>query len=166
MNKKYLFSLTKTVLKLAENIVQFYNSQSDYGFVKNMLKKMEITLMEVKGQWESPAADVFLIDQSTEFYRVWNAIHFMMNIPSNSQDKSLRELFGDSLHWVGAAFICLLGQRHRFEMFDMTKHLQCVFTVEKKENSVNEIVEIMENAKFNSYLLSEAFDYVSFTLNK
>lgn len=168
----------QTLCNISETIIDFYNSQNEMSLVKMVLKRLQSILQATRSNWEgapTPNSDVFSIDQSTEFYRIWIVFHFVMCFNSGGQEKALRELFGDGLHWAGCAFMVLLNQRERYEMFDITQHLLCVNSVEKKEpqnpkekdqQNNTELSEFLENARYNVLLQKQVFDMIEIALSK
>lgn len=64
------------------------------------------------------------MDTTSEFYRLWSALQFVVCVPPTSEnDMSCHELFGDGLMWAGCTIIHFLQQQKRFETFDFSYHI-------------------------------------------
>jgi len=106
---------------------KFYRpSDENHSLFKSVLQRFSFILNIVRGEWSGQAPDngVINVDSSTEFYRLWSALQFVICWPlSNENDKSFHELFGDGLMWAGCSLIHFLGQQYRFELFDFCYHI-------------------------------------------
>eukprot|EP00026_Physarum_polycephalum_P001363 Phypoly_transcript_01364.p1 GENE.Phypoly_transcript_01364~~Phypoly_transcript_01364.p1 ORF type:complete len:1135 (+),score=191.05 Phypoly_transcript_01364:297-3407(+) len=93
---------------------------------KSVLARIDAMLTPVRAEWLGTPPDNGLIpvDSTSEFYRLWSALQFVVCVPSNSEnDMSCHELFGDGLMWAGATIIHFLQQQNRFEAFDFSYHI-------------------------------------------
>ncbi|EGC37325.1 Rac-binding component of scar regulatory complex [Dictyostelium purpureum] len=106
---------------------KFYRpSENNFSLFKSFLQRFSSILSIVRHDWSGQAPDngVICVDSSTEFYRLWSALQFVICWPlSNENDKSFHELFGDGLMWAGCSLIHFLGQQYRFELFDFCYHI-------------------------------------------
>ncbi|KAN0039438.1 hypothetical protein ACTA71_001632 [Dictyostelium dimigraforme] len=106
---------------------KFYRpSEQNFSLFKSVLQRFSSILNIVRHDWSGAPPDngVICVDSSTEFYRLWSALQFVICWPlSNENDKSFHELFGDGLMWAGCSLIHFLGQQYRFELFDFCYHI-------------------------------------------
>jgi len=92
---------------------------------KSVLQKIDLMLGPVRAEWSGSAPEngVMNADTTSEFYRIWSALQFVVCLPTSENDASCHELFGDGLMWAGCTMIHFLGQKHRFEVFDFSYHI-------------------------------------------
>lgn len=71
-----------------------------------------------------PENGVIAVDYTTEFYRLWSALQYVICFPPTSEnDASCHELFGDGVMWAGCTIMHFLDQRRKFEVFDFAYHI-------------------------------------------
>lgn len=108
---------------------------------KSVLSRIDTILNPIRAEWigsmfcfvfvlfclliyYADSTEVLPIDVTSEFYRLWSALQFVVCVPPmNENDASYHELFGDGLMWAGCTVIHFLGQQHRFETLDFSYHI-------------------------------------------
>jgi cytoplasmic FMR1 interacting protein len=105
---------------------QFYRPANTYtSLFKSVLHRINDMLGSVRDEWSGTAPEngVVCVDTSSEFYRLWSALQFVVCLPTSEGDASPHELFGDGLMWAGCTIIHFLGQQHRFDLLDFSYHI-------------------------------------------
>eukprot|EP01111_Echinosteliopsis_oligospora_P015952 TRINITY_DN6483_c0_g1_i1.p1 TRINITY_DN6483_c0_g1~~TRINITY_DN6483_c0_g1_i1.p1 ORF type:complete len:1368 (+),score=367.50 TRINITY_DN6483_c0_g1_i1:181-4284(+) len=92
---------------------------------KSVLHRVNAMLNPVRAEWSGATPDngIIAVDQTTEFYRLWSALQFVICFPADPNDFSNHEIFGDGLMWAGCTIIHFLGQQKRFDLFDFCYHI-------------------------------------------
>ncbi|KCV67791.1 hypothetical protein H696_05733 [Fonticula alba] len=92
----------------------------------SFLASLSEALDSTRSEWlgATPSNDVLEVDMSKEYYRIWSACQFTFCTPPiTASGSTTRESFGEGLQFGGLVFIYLLGQQHRFDVFDFSYHL-------------------------------------------
>ncbi|XP_033631530.1 cytoplasmic FMR1-interacting protein 1-like isoform X1 [Asterias rubens] len=110
------------------------------------LTMFEIILHRIKGflsdtilQGPEPANGVMIIDECSEFHRLWSAFQFVYCLPLKEHNFTPEESYGEGLNWAGCALITLLGQQKRFEALDFCYHILRVQKVDGVDADINGI---------------------------
>eukprot|EP01113_Clastostelium_recurvatum_P001498 TRINITY_DN1060_c0_g1_i3.p1 TRINITY_DN1060_c0_g1~~TRINITY_DN1060_c0_g1_i3.p1 ORF type:complete len:1328 (-),score=521.15 TRINITY_DN1060_c0_g1_i3:101-4084(-) len=105
---------------------------------KSVLQRINHMLAPVRDEWMGTDTGYIPIDSTTEFYRLWSALQFVVCTPPDEvappapgappvapvpAEPSVHELFGDGLFWAGSTIIHFLGQQQRFETFDFCYYI-------------------------------------------
>jgi len=105
---------------------KFYRpATQNVSLFKSVLQRISSMLDSVRGEWAgSPDQNVIMVvENTTEFYRLWSALQFVCCLPTGDNELSNHELFGDGLFWAGCSIIHFLNQQMRFEVFDFSYHI-------------------------------------------
>jgi len=120
---------------IQEIIVNAWRSQSFYrpdlsltsgSLFTAALRRIDAMMDHVRAEWcgGPPDNGVLSVDSTTEFYRLWSALQFVIcDPPASENDASCLELFGDGLIWAGCTIIHFLDQQRRFDSFDFAYHI-------------------------------------------
>lgn len=100
-------------------------SRSTFKYALETMKEQLRSKIDMFGEGASSHDTVFPVEHTTEFYRVWSAIQFIICYPVTNGPSPL-ELFGDGILWAGSAIIYLLGQLNRFQVLDFCAHTRNV----------------------------------------
>ncbi|KAI8914667.1 cytoplasmic fragile-X interacting family-domain-containing protein [Gorgonomyces haynaldii] len=93
--------------------------------VKQMMQDLRQSC-QVLSEWEKQN------QKEKQFFRIWNAIQFVLCVPSVSGDRNIRELFGDAIFLAGAALTHVLKQTQQLKMVN---HLTKLILLNSKEQS-------------------------------
>lgn len=88
-----------------------------------------------------------VVENTTEFYRLWSALQFVCCLPTGDNELSNHELFGDGLFWAGCTIMHFLNQQMRFEVFDFSYHILNV-----EEGSPNPCANPVRHISYNQML--------------
>ena len=79
---------------------------------------------------ETSDAEMTGADGTRAFHRVWSAVQFLFcTAPYETEAGTLDNfsLFGEGVPLAGCFLLHVLGQRHRFELFDFSSHVHSVY---------------------------------------
>eukprot|EP00002_Diphylleia_rotans_P029065 TRINITY_DN588_c0_g1_i6.p1 TRINITY_DN588_c0_g1~~TRINITY_DN588_c0_g1_i6.p1 ORF type:complete len:1506 (-),score=325.74 TRINITY_DN588_c0_g1_i6:191-4708(-) len=128
---------------IAARAEEMYKPEKGKSFVKYFLHKFQDIMSPLRAEWcaNLGPGDMFPIENSREFYRLWSALQFIFCLPPDQPKPAPRdpkskepveqprripdcfECYGDGWAWAGMTIIFFLNQHHRFEVFDFCYHI-------------------------------------------
>ncbi|CAD5111304.1 DgyrCDS622 [Dimorphilus gyrociliatus] len=114
---------------------------------------------------DEPENGIMHITNCSEFYRVWSVLQFVFSIPTMSAHaETVEALYGDGLQWMGCSLIQLLGQERKFEVLDISYHIEKLYEPAKggTKNKMNDQMynKLMQRIRAMHKINSEIFGIV------
>lgn len=105
---------------------------SKASLLNGVLRRLAIALAPQKDQWlggDTPETDMTTYETTKAFHRVWSSVQFLFcstNFDTLMGNMDNVTLFGEGVPMAGCLILHMLGQRHRFELFDFCSHVFAV----------------------------------------
>eukprot|EP01132_Coremiostelium_polycephalum_P008287 gene8287-10183_t len=165
--------VTKAPAALSEIVANAWRADKFYrpadnntSLFKSVLQRFTSILNSVRYEWSGssnpPENGVINVDSSSEFYRLWSALQYVICVPlANENDKSFHELFGDGLMWAGCTLIHFLGQQYRFELFDFCYHILNVEEAAAVRSDKPQLKNFFKNAQLIKDINNQVFSVLN-----
>eukprot|EP00004_Rigifila_ramosa_P010810 TRINITY_DN2288_c0_g1_i2.p1 TRINITY_DN2288_c0_g1~~TRINITY_DN2288_c0_g1_i2.p1 ORF type:complete len:1415 (+),score=362.60 TRINITY_DN2288_c0_g1_i2:563-4246(+) len=134
---------------LAQRNTEIYAPHPRTSFFGNVLDRFKSFVAPFANEWKAnlTSKDLFPIDGTKEFYRMWSALQFVFCLPPMiPKMPSDLELFGDGLIYGGMSIVYFLGQAHRFDVFDFSYHVRNVCQIVPPADQKNaQLMTLLQN---------------------
>jgi len=99
------------------------------SLLNGVLARLASVLAPQKQQWlggDDPDTDMATYETTLAFHRVWSAVQFLFctaNVETPMGNLNNLMFFGEGVSVAGCLILHMLGQRHRFRLFDFCAHV-------------------------------------------
>jgi len=141
------------------------------SLLNGVLSRLANALAPQKEQWlggDTPETDMSSYETTKCFHRVWAAVQFLFctaNFDTQMGSMDNITLFGEGVPMAGCLILHMLGQRHRFELFDFCSHIFAVHMSDISGQRPDDMlamflqrVSMMKRSNERMFLLLHALD--------
>ena len=144
---------------------------SKASLLNSVLARLALVLNPQKDQWlggDTPETDMSAYETTKAFHRVWSSVQFLFcsaNFDTQMGNMDNVTLFGEGVPIAGCLILHMLGQRHRFELFDFCSHTFAVHMSDTSGQQPDAVVQLflqqasaVERSNKRMFTLLQALD--------